>query len=242
MKKMKCKYFFIITYGIILILFTIFTILDALVIEKNAVEVGQNEYLKEVYESVEKYITQNSYKDENVEINISYDRKDNANIYIADIKLSDIKFLKSAFAKNKFGKNVLETVSKMAINNNAIFAVNADYYGFRDYGYVLRNGITYRKIPRKSGKDACFVIFSDGDTDIINERNSNLDEEIQKAQNEGREILQVFTFGPGLILNGNKINSNEKEDLVSNPRTAIGMFEPLHYVIVCVDGRTEESH
>jgi len=241
MKIVKSKYFFGLTYAIILLVFSIFILLDALFIEKNAVKVEQNEYLQEVFESVEKIITDNSYKDENIEINISYDRKDNANIYIADIKISNIIFLKSAFAKNMYGKNVLQVTSEMAMNNNAIFAINGDYYGFRDYGFVLRNGIVYRDSARKNGKDACFVIYSDGDTNIINERSTSLNEEIIKAKQQGREILQVFTFGPGLILNNNKISSNEKEDLILNPRTAIGMIEPLHYVMVCVDGRTNES-
>lgn len=237
----KSKHFFAIIYTITLFIFSVFILLDALILEKNAVKVEKNEYLKDVFESIEKNITDTSYKDENIDINISYDRKDGANIYIADIKISDIKFLKSAFAKNMFGKNVLETTSQMAKSNNAIFAINGDYYGFRDYGFVLRNGIKYRDNARKSGKDACYIIYSDGDTNIINERSSNLDKEIEKARQEGREILQVYTFGPGLILNGEIITSNEKEDLILNPRTAIGMIEPLHYVMVCVDGRTKES-
>lgn len=241
MKILKNKFSFILVYCIILFLFSIFVILDALFIEKNAVLVDKNQYSQEVFENIEKTITDNSYKDKNIEINISYDRKDNADIYIADIKISNISFLKSAFAKNMYGKNVLQTTSEMAESNNAIFAINGDYYGFRDYGFVLRNGIVYRSTARKSGKDACFVIYSDGDTNIINERSSDLDEEIAKARQDNRDILQVYTFGPGLILNGNMISSNEKEDLILNPRTAIGMIEPLHYVMVCVDGRTKES-
>lgn len=242
MKNIIKKYIFHIIYYFILTLFSVFVILDALVIEKDTVQVEKNLYLKEVYESMEKIVTENSYTDDNIKINIKYDRKYDSDIYVADIVISDISFLKSAFAKDMFGKNVIETTSQIAQNNNAIFAVNGDYYGFRDYGFVLRNGVKYRDSARKNGKDACFVIYSNGDTNIINERNANLDEEIKKAYDEKNEILQVYTFGPGLILNNEMITtSKEEEDLVLNPRTAIGMVEPLHYMVVCVDGRTEKS-
>lgn len=242
MKKTIKKYIFHIIYGFILISFSVFTLLDALVIEKNTIQVEKNLYLKEIYENIDKVVTESSYKDENIEIDITYDRKYNSNIYIADIKISDINFLKSAFAKDMFGKNVIESTSKIAQNNNAIFAINGDYYGFRDYGFVLRNGIKYRDSARKTGKDACFVIYSNGDTNIINERNTNLEEEIKMACEQENEILQIYTFGPGLILNYEIITtSKEEEDLVLNPRTAIGMIEPLHYIMVCVDGRTEEN-
>ena len=56
--------------------------------------------------------------------------------------------------------------------------------------------------------------------------------------------MQIFSFGPGLVKNNKVIvgkNSEVTYALQSNPRTAIGEIEPLHYVMVVSDGRTEES-
>ena len=55
---------------------------------------------------------------------------------------------------------------------------------------------------------------------------------------------QAFSFGPGLIVDG-QINVDKttevKHHLESNPRTAIGMISPLHYKFVVSDGRTEDN-
>src|SRR3954467_1071435 len=60
--------------------------------------------------------------------------------YEADVVLSDATVLQSAFANNSFGENITETTSETAADHNAVFAINGDYYGFRDTGIVIRNG------------------------------------------------------------------------------------------------------
>lgn len=63
--------------------------------------------------------------------------------YIADVQLTDSSSLKSAFANNQFGNNIVQVTSEIASNNNAIFAINGDYYGFREDGITIRNGQFY---------------------------------------------------------------------------------------------------
>ena len=56
--------------------------------------------------------------------------------------------------------------------------------------------------------------------------------------------VQVFSFGPGLLEDGEiTVGTTEEVDRAkaSNPRTAIGIMEPGHYVLVVSDGRTDES-
>ena len=56
--------------------------------------------------------------------------------------------------------------------------------------------------------------------------------------------VQVFFFGPGLVENGEvSVTADEEVDKAktSNPRTAIGVIDELHYVLVVSDGRTDES-
>ena len=54
----------------------------------------------------------------------------------------------------------------------------------------------------------------------------------------------MFTFGPTLI-DDNQIVVDVDTEVpycyVTNPRTAIGMVEPLHYFFVVADGRTNKS-
>lgn len=180
-------------------------------------------------------VTDTSYKDDNISISIDTVRKYNSTVYIADIQVSDVKYLKAAFADSTYGRNIKETTSAMASSNKAIFAINGDYYGFRDYGYVLRNGTLYRTT---AGDNEDLVIDKNGKFSIIDESTTSTDSLNLKS------TWQILSFGPALINNG-KITVDSSSEVArsmsSNPRTAIGMISPLHYIIIVSDGRTNES-
>ncbi|MDU5262552.1 MAG: phosphodiester glycosidase family protein, partial [Clostridium celatum] len=181
-------------------------------------------------------ITDNSYKDENISIKITTERVNNTTYYVSDISLSDSKYLKTALANDTYGRNIKETTSVMAENNNAIFAINGDYYGFRDYGYVIRNGVLYRETANEDN-DA-LVIDNDGNFSIVNESEVTAEELL----NEG--AWQVLSFGPALIKDGEVVvgkNYEVSQAKTSNPRTAIGQVDELHYIVIVADGRTSES-
>lgn len=182
-------------------------------------------------------VTDRSYEDENIKISIETVRKYNSNIYIADIQVSDPSYLKTALANNTYGRNITATTSDMAEDNNAIFAINGDYYGFRDGGYVLRNGVAYRGTVRSGDNDA-LVIDKDGDLSVVAEGEVSLDSLSTKG------AWQVLSFGPGLVVDG-KIVVNSSSEVAkatsSNPRTAIGQISELHYIVIVSDGRTSES-
>lgn len=183
-------------------------------------------------------ITSTSYKDENIQITIETVHKYDTEIYIADIQISSIDYFKTAFANNTYGRNIKAVTSAIAKSNNAIFAINGDYYGFRDTGFVLRNGVLYRSTARKSGSDAALAIDSFGNFSIINESNTNAQTLVDS------NIWQVLSFGPALINNGNitvTASSEVGQSMSSNPRTAIGQVSALHYIVIVSDGRTSES-
>lgn len=182
-------------------------------------------------------ITDKSYVDENIKITIETVRKYNSNIYVADIQVSNAEYLKTALANNTYGRNITATTSDIAESNKAIFAVNGDFYGFRDGGYVLRNGISYRNIAR-SGDNEALVIDKEGNLSVVAESEVALD----SLSNKG--AWQVLSFGPGLIENGNIVVNSSSEvgqAMSSNPRTAIGQISKLHYVVIVSDGRTSDS-
>jgi exopolysaccharide biosynthesis protein len=182
-------------------------------------------------------VTENSYEDENITISIETVRKYDSNIYVADIQVSDPSYLKTALANNNYGRNITETTSDMAEGNNAIFAINGDYYGFRDGGYVLRNGVTYRNEARSGDNDA-LVIDKDGNLSVVSEGDVSLD----LLSEEG--AWQVLSFGPGLVEDGEIVVDSSSEvgqAMSSNPRTAIGQISEGHYIVIVSDGRTSES-
>jgi exopolysaccharide biosynthesis protein len=161
---------------------------------------------------------------------------DGTTVYAADIQLSSASYLKTALAKSAYGKNVTETTSEMAESNNAVLAINGDYYGAQEKGYVLRNGVLYRNTAEKGQED--LVIYEDGSFEIIVEDEITAEELLEKG------AVQILSFGPALITDG-KVSVTENDEvgraMASNPRTAIGIIDDLHYVFVVSDGRTDES-
>ncbi len=177
-----------------------------------------------------------TYKTDDTSITLSTYREYDTNIYVAEVELSKNAQIETAFAQNSYGKNVTATTSSMAESSAAILAVNGDYYGARDNGYVIRDGIIYRSSAKADQED--LVIYKDGSMKIINESEVSA----QELVDEG--AVTVLSFGPALVENG-KVSVNQNDEvgkaMASNPRTAIAITEDNHYLFIVSDGRTDES-
>ena len=176
-----------------------------------------------------------TYSDSKSKITVTQYRAYDSNIYVADVEVTDGTSILSAFAKNTYGRNITDTTSDMAEENNAVLAINGDYYGARQSGYVIRNGVVYRS-QGSNGED--MVISKDGSLSFISESDTTTDSLIQK------QAWQVLSFGPVLVENGQVAVSENDEvgmAMASNPRTAIGTVAKNHYLFVVSDGRTSES-
>lgn len=186
--------------------------------------------------SSEPVITATSYTDENIQIAIDEQVVNDTTVYVVDIQVSDASYLKTALAQNTYGRNIKEATSTIAKDNQAILAINGDFYGFRSSGYVIRNGNLYRQSGEESQED--LVIDENGDFSIVDE----YDVSAQELLDSG--VQQVLSFGPALVENGEIVVDTSAEvgqSMSSNPRTAIGQVAENHYVMVVSDGRTDES-
>lgn len=176
-----------------------------------------------------------TYSDSKSKITVTQYRAYDSNIYVADVEVTDGTSILSAFANNTYGRNITDTTSDMAEENNAVLAINGDYYGARQSGYVIRNGVVYRN-QGSNGED--MVISKDGTLSFVSESDTTTDSLIQK------QAWQVLSFGPVLVENGQVAVSENDEvgmAMASNPRTAIGTVAKNHYLFVVSDGRTSES-
>ena len=232
-----------IFYGIALTGFTVYTLLDAFVLPKNVVTLENNNTERQTIEETgtiegkQAVVTKNSYESEDIAINITTKYEYDTKIYIADVTVSDVSFLRAGLANGVFGRNIKETTSDIAKENNAIFAINGDFYGFRDSGPVIRNGVLYRSNKRRGSNDV-LAVYNDGSFVTMKEENVDAQNLLDSS------VLQLFSFGPTLVDNGQisvSANQEVEQSMNSNPRTAIGMISPLHYVFVVSDGRTSES-
>lgn len=246
------RHWWAVLYSIFLIAFTVYLAMDTFVISRvytvvtetdNRVESAaestastEKEQKNESGSGTETVVSETSYSDENIQITITEYREYDTSIYVADIVLSSPEYLQTAFAQSAYGRNVTEKTSEIAESAGAILAINGDYYGAQEAGYVLRNGVLYRDTVASGQKD--LVIYDDGRFAIISEE----DITAEKLLADGAQ--QILSFGPALIEDGTVVVSEGDEvgkAKTSNPRTAIGIIDDLHYVFVVSDGRTDES-
>ena len=182
--------------------------------------------------------TDTSYSDDNIQVSLTEKTVENTQVYIADITVSSSDYLKTAFAQNTYGTNVTAKTSVTAAENNAILAVNGDYYGANSTGYVIRNGVVYRDTVREDSSNGDLAIYKDGSFKVIYEDEISADQLVKDG------VVNLLAFGPSLVEDGEitvDTNSEVGQSMSSNPRTAIGIIDENHYIIVVSDGRTSES-
>ncbi|QYH35834.1 phosphodiester glycosidase family protein [Salinibacterium sp. M195] len=191
--------------------------------------------------TAEPVLTATSYTSDAATVSISTvvtgSGADTVTYYVADVELTDATALRSAFAQNSFGENIIDLTSSIAAEHDAIFAINGDYYGFRDTGIVIRNGVVYRDEPARDG-----LAFSlDGSVEVYDETTTSADQLIADG------VWNTLSFGPAIVENGAVVAGIENVEIDTNfgnhsiqgeqPRTAVGVIDDNHLVFVVVDGR-----
>lgn len=177
-----------------------------------------------------------SHETDSLLINVYQFRKYSSEVYVADVVVDDPTRILNAFANDIFGgRNIVQTVSSMATAHEAIFAINSDYASHYDAGLVIRNGVILRSTW--SDRNA-IALMADGSLISFPEKSTTARAMIEAG------AWQLWSFGPVLIKDGvsvSSVNDGLDRDAVNNPRSAIGMISPNHFVFVCVDGRTAAS-
>jgi len=121
--------------------------------------------------------------------------------------------------------------------NHAVLAITDDYFARRKYGVVIRNGVIYRDKIRTTSKSYpigdTMAVYKDGSLCVYDYDAYTAEEYLALG------AVQVFSFGPWLVHEGT-INPKILQSTYMpyhEPRCALGMIEPGHYVILTVDGR-----
>lgn len=139
-----------------------------------------------------------------------------------------------------------ETAKKHGI----VFAMNTDYYTYRvavknsrKTGVVIRDGeILYDdRYTEKQVTPSLFpnldtlAFYPDGSLSVHHSYDLTAQEYIDAG------AYDVFSFGPYLIKDGKLSEKAYTSSDTRNPRAAIGMVEPGHYVAVMCEGRLKRS-
>lgn len=188
--------------------------------------------------------TENTYEDETISVKCWRERivlsEKTVTANFADVKIAHPTQLRTAFAGGKYGISRRTYASKMAKANNAVIAINADFYNCRTNGLIIRQGTLYRKDC--AGLDTLFI-DSDGNFNVMIDRYA-----VNSGYISNHKIYQSLAFGPVIVRDGEaiiktgKFNSIACGPRANNPRTAIGQLGKLHYLICTIDGRSDISN
>lgn len=136
-------------------------------------------------------------------------------------------------------------IKDIALNNHAVLATSTDYYTYRisqtyPTGIEIRNGEIIiddpRKLQRSMPTYETLALYRDGHAESWTNEEKTAEQYIQEG------ALQVYTFGPCLVKDGELTDYILNHSNASyNPRLAVGVSEPGHYVLVMCEGRIARS-
>ncbi|MBQ8161581.1 MAG: phosphodiester glycosidase family protein [Clostridia bacterium] len=154
----------------------------------------------------------------------------NTRVYFTFVDLSDVHQFRSATFR-KYPSKDTGSVAYMAKRENAVLAINADWFTKRKEGTVYRDGICVR--DHANGVFDGLVVDDQGDFHILHRPDRK-----DYAAFEGR-IWQSFVFGPGLVIDGEITEDFGVKTLSPNRRTqrqVICQMDHLSYLIITTEG------
>ena len=176
------------------------------------------------------------YVDPSITVNIGTGRRDDTNYIYARVKIASASQLRTLMA-SPVGHQSTTPGHDLAKRVQAVLAINGDWPGGDSYtkrakGALMRQGKLLRKV-NCDGKWDVLVIDGNGDLKILPKvRNADVEAAMEDA-------VQIFTFGPGLVIDGQPNEDLGNIDIGMNKqaqRMAICQTGPLEYLLLTTEG------
>ena len=182
-----------------------------------------------------------SYDDGTMRVRISTDTAQETKIYWVEVALTDPSQLRTALAGPKGTKKLAQPLT-IARRENAVLALNGDFFTGHGSGVVYRQGELLRNEPAYTRDE--LIIDEKGDLHILavapGTSKKVISAGIEAFQAEHR-IIQAFCFGPGLIIDGEKQEFNYAEKVSCGyptraQRLVFCQTGPLEYLFLATEG------
>ena len=191
------------------------------------------------------------YEDESIHV-VLYERRNyksktsdgNITIHWAVIEIKDPSQLRTALSYDSFEEKKAATAPEMVAYLNPVVACNDDYAKINNFkGYVVRQGeLCLDNLDEWTEDLKQDVLLIDDQADFhVVQKASSADVQAYTAEMEGqgRTVVNAFTFGPALVINGEvqeiKGKDSTHEVILATARTAICQLGPLKYAIFAAD-------
>ena len=192
--------------------------------------------------------TENGYEDKSIRVSVEKREMYGITVDVAFVQIADASQLRTAVAGNA-QNNETGTLEAIARKAGSLIAMNGDLYTEKSEKKTFEVRMR-EKIRAKTNNMKDILVIDDlGDFHLFIRSNGlHKDDKpyyIEQIKQEGRVIVNAFTFGPALVKDGELIDQakNEKDYAYApnykNPRSAIGQTGRLQYVMVIVEGARE---
>jgi len=165
--------------------------------------------------------------------------------FIADIHFKEPEHFRVFSADPQRPSRYLERPEKIARNNHVVYAQNGDFFSFRlsnkeRVGLIIRNGKllhenTYTRPVAKIPPLDELALYADGHVEMHTPGVLSGNDYLNKG------ALDVLAFGPILFKDREKDTRLKKSFTHREPRSAIGVIAPGHFVGIMVEGRNKRS-
>ncbi len=180
-------------------------------------------------------ITDHSYRSPEISVMMETvtvgDGDDRVTYHVADIYIASMDNFVTHTANDEMRYFGTQNVMEMDAAAEAVLSLSGDFLTYQKGGFLMRNGEIYAS---NSNFVSICVLYQDGTMETYEPKTYSIDEII------ARGAVQVWSFGPPLLDENRKVKSSYNVSTAvsyANPRSAIGYYEPGHYLFVLVDGR-----
>lgn len=189
------------------------------------------------------FVSDQEYEDPSIHVTLGSGRMFQTNYMYARVKIVHASQLRTAMEGN-FRSSAESSVASLASRAKAVMAINGDFFneGGAKLGYVVRQGVEYRKklnTYKNTGHYFDVLIIDDqGDFHILQDCSA------AKLNKFKGNVVNAFTFGPGLVVNG-KVQ-NQFVDMnngcnVAARRMCIAQVGPLEYLCITSEGPNDKG-
>jgi len=175
------------------------------------------------------------YQDASISVLVTMDRAYDTDIMLVTIRIADPSQIRTAMS-SYYGSTSTDFGYTMAKHNNAVLAINGDFFSIHNSGYLVRQGKLYRNLP--DGDTDVLVIDENGDFHIF------LDATREALSAFTGTVINSFSFGPALVVDGVRATDLSKEEAAPQKlahRICIAQTGPLSYLCVATEGPENEG-
>ena len=192
------------------------------------------------------FISEDVYRDETLQVNISTGRKDGCTYWVADIVVSDPSQLRTLSAGGFDSSSQMDAI-RLCKRSQAVLAINGDFFASserRGKGFIIRQGEMFRNNLDTAGRwDSkmmdVLLIDEDGDFHVL----FHPEKDTIYNTVDGKRILNAFSFGPVLVHEGQVVKdyagSDRWIDMSTDgdrQRICLCQVDTLHYMVICCAG------